>query len=330
MRRLVLCLAVAAGALVAAPAALADGGPMYVVQDGSGIANAAGTMHYVPVGIPKLGGGTLLEAIDPGGNVIWAVPFDRLWGLPEVGTVSPVAQGLSHDGRTLVLASAQGPNVSPSSFLVLRMPTARVRERITLRGYFSYDALSPDGSRLYLIQYVNGASGDLSHYLVRAYDLRTHRLLPEQIADRSQWQSSSTMDGTPITRVTSSSGRWVYTLYTNPSGKPFVHALDTVAATAHCISLPWSSRSQNGLYNVVLSLRHGGRTLALSWRSGRPWLDVATGSWRVSPAGGGSPWPWIGSGLGGGLALLAAGALLLRRRRGEELEQHARHELGLA
>ena len=39
MRRLALCLAAVVAALVAAPAALADG-PMFVTQDGAGVAPA--------------------------------------------------------------------------------------------------------------------------------------------------------------------------------------------------------------------------------------------------------------------------------------------------
>jgi hypothetical protein len=118
----------------------------------------------------------------------------------------------------------------------------------------------------------------------------------------------------------------VYTLYEKTSGEPFVHALDTVTATAHCIDLP----ENDGLYNVVLSLRDRGRTLAVHWRSGRPWLNVDLGTWRISYPASGPAWAWIGAGSGGGLALLAAGALLLRRRRAQEVEQHSGQELGLA
>jgi hypothetical protein len=134
------------------------------------------------------------------------------------------------------------------------------------------------------------------------------------------------MTGYAVTRATSADGRWVYTLYQKPEGEPFVHALDTVAATAHCIDLPAS----RGIYNVVLSLRNGGRTLAMQTRSGRPWLNAALGTWEISYPSSGFPWAWLGAGVGGGLALLAAGALLLRRRRSQEVEQHTREELGLA
>jgi hypothetical protein len=323
MHRLVLSLAVAVGALVLVPAALPDGQPVPVIQGGTGVASPVPPgFHYVTV--PDRTGGTILEMLDVANDAVSG--WTRLrgsWGVPTVGTLG---QGLSGDGRTLVLASLNGPYVSPSRFLVVDARRMSVVRRIALHGSFSFDALSPDGSRLYLIQYAHGRSGDLSHYLVREYDLRTNRLLPGRIADRSEHEKS--MAGTPMTRTTSLGGRWVYTLYEKPSGEPFIHALDTVGGVAYCIDLP--RRSGNGLYSAGLSLRDGGRTLAVASPSGHPWLDVAVGTWRISDPSSGFPWAWLGAGCGGALALGAAGALFLRRRRGEEVEQHPGHELGLA
>jgi hypothetical protein len=201
---------------------------------------------------------------------------------------------------------------------------------IALKGSFSFDALSPDGSRMYLIQYAYGGQGDLSDYIVRGYDLRTNRLLPGRIADRTQ--KGWLMHGTPIARTWSARGRWVYTLYTDPGSYPFVHALDTKRGVAHCIQLPWEEdRSQAALYNLVLGLRNGGRTLAVHWKSGRPWVNIAVGSWQVSDARGGSSWGWVAAGIGSALVLLVAGGLFLRRRGGgEEIEQRPSDELGLA
>jgi hypothetical protein len=102
----------------------------------------------------------------------------------------------------------------------------------------------------------------------------------------------------------------VYTLYQNPGGYPFIHALDTVLGVAHCVGIPATASEQNGLYNIALRL-HGDR-LALDWRSGRRWQNVDLRSWRVSPAAaGGIPWLWLGIGLG-----LAATLVLLLRRIG--------------
>jgi hypothetical protein len=323
MRRPLLCLVAVAGALVVAPAALGDG-PLLVNQGGAGVASHDGS-HYVTV--PNGTSGTLLEKIDfAHGQVYWWMRLPGSWGTPTIG--NGIGQGLSRDGRTLVLASLSGPFTSPSRFLVVDPRRLKILRTIALKGSFSFDALSPDGSRLYLIQYTLGASNDLSHYIVRGYDLRTNRLMPGKIADRSEHEE--TMAGYALTRTTSADGRWVYTLYQKPAGEPFVHALDTIRAAAYCIDLPSSPSTNQALYNVVLSLRNHGRTLAVHWRSGRPWLNVAVGTWAISAPRAGVPWAWVGAGIGGGLVLLAGGVLLLWRRRGEELQEHAREELGLA
>jgi hypothetical protein len=309
--RACFCLAILA-ALAAAPAAAGDG-PMFASQGGLGVVagNGGGPagVRYVAVGIPN-GNQTALEAIETSDGTVgrW-MDVPGSWGIPTVGYSFPTSgEGLSHNGRLLVLAALQAPS-SPTDFVVVNPRRMAVVKRITLPGYFSYDALSPDASRLYLIQYAEGRSGDLNHYIVRAYDLKHDRLLPGRIADRTQ--KSWVMQGSAVTRTTSPDGRWVYTLYQNPGGYPFIHALDTVRGIAHCVGLPMSS--QNGIYNLVLSLH--GRTLAVHWRSGRAWLMLDTATWRLAPASDGFPWSWVAPGIGGALAALAATALVLRRRR---------------
>jgi hypothetical protein len=327
MRRLALCLALAVAALVFVPTAFADGGPFLVTQGGQGVATRDGAFHYVAV--PDGAHSTLLEKLEvANGQVNYWIPLKGSWGIPTLGTGSQLGQGLSWAGRTLVLTAPPG-YWSPSRFLLVDLKRLRAVRTITLHGFFSFDALSPDGSRMYLIQYTHGRKGNLSHYIVREYDLRTNRLLPGKIAARDEDENESTMAGFPVTRTTSTGGRWVYTLYQKPSGMPFIHALDTVAGVAHCIDLPWS-KTNSGVYNLVLSLRNHERTLAVNWRSGRPVLTVALGSWQVSEVRSAFPWAWAGAAIGGALALLAVVGLLLRRRRGEKLEQQAGQGLGLA
>lgn len=322
MRRLPFCLAAAVGALVIAPAAFADGQPIAVAQGGAGVASRDGAFHYVAVPVGTTG--TLIEKLDVAhGRVYWWSQVAGSWGIPTIGN-GALGQGLSRDGRTLVLASMAYGYAAPSRFLVVDARRMKVVRKIVLHGSFAFDALSPDASRLYLIQYTRPGTGDLSHYIVRGYDIRTNRLLPGKIADRSEHEKS--MAGYALTRTTSADGRWVYTLYRKPSGEPFVHALDTVRAAAYCIDLP----ENGGLYNMVLSMRNGDRTLAVQWRSGHPWIQVAVGTWRISYPGAGFPWAWVGAGIGGGLAVLAAAGLLLWRRRREELHEHSGQELGLA
>jgi hypothetical protein len=268
--------------VAAAPAASAGGPPQYASQGGMGITTPQGD-RYVALRIP--GGKTMLAFVSKDGSV-WNGPIFRGdWGIPMITYRD--AGGLSRDGRTLVLQSAvTGPT---TSFIILSTRGYRVQQRFTLHGTNSFDALSPDASRLYLIDRVDGTN--LSRYIVKAYDLKANRLLPGRIADRTQ--KSWVMQGDAATRTTSLDGRWAYTLYTNPGGTPFIHALDTARGVAHCIGIPWKSVDQGGLLNVVLTL-HGDR-LAVHWRSGKQWLDVNTATWRVSPASGpGFPWAWLG------------------------------------
>src|SRR5207248_10233145 len=131
--------------------------------------------HYVALGA---GRSTALETITADG-LVNSTSLKGSWGIPMV-TYSHAA-GLSRDGRTLILQSTGFP---PTRFLVLDARRLLVQDRFTLNGNFSFDALSPDASRLYLIQRVD--TTDLSRYIVRAYDLPTHRLLPGRIADRTQ------------------------------------------------------------------------------------------------------------------------------------------------
>jgi len=300
--RLCLCLAVL-GALAVAPAAAGDG-PMFVAQGGSGVVSRSGHLRYVAVGVSNK---TVLEAIQTSdGSVARWLDLSGSWGIPSVGYPA-TGEGLSRNGRMLVLGPAQ-PATAPSSFLVVDPQRMTVVKRITLPGTFSYDALSPDGSRLYLIQFVNG---DLQHYVVRAYDLRDDRLLPGRIADRTQ--KDWVMQGYPVVRTASADGRWVYTLYSNPGGYPFVHALDTVRGVAHCVGLPLTN--QNTIYQARLSL-HGG-VLAV-----RPWFDVDTTTWHVSTPGHRASFPWWTLAFPAVVPLAAVAAFLWkRRRRPQDLDQ---------
>lgn len=297
LSRVSTCLAVAA-ALAAAPAAAGDGF-LFASMGGSGVTAPDGKLRFVPVGV-STADDTVLEAISTkGGAIENQLELVGRFGVPYT---AGSAEGMSHDGTTLVLQNADGI-LSPSTFAVVDVKRLRLVHEIQLKGAFSYDALSPDGSRLYLIQYTQGRSGDLSHYVVRAYDLKRERLLPGRIADRTQ--KSWVMRGSPVTRTASSDGRWVYTLYTNPGGYPFVHALDTVRGVAHCVGLPL--RSQKRIYDATLAL-HGG-TLSV-----KPWFSVDTRTWRVShPQKGSFPW-WSLA-----FAALVPLALLARRSRAKEL-----------
>jgi hypothetical protein len=167
--------------------------------------------------------------------------------------------GLSADGRTLVLIS---PRVryprKRTTFAIVDARRLAVRRRISLKGDFSFDAVSPDGRLMYLVEY---NQQDFGEYEVRAYDLRARRLLREPVVDPRE--PDEEMYGVPVTRAASPDGRWAYTLYDSQE-HPFVHALDTSGITAVCIDLDDLPRAW-------------GTTLALNG----PHLDVVGRSGRV-------------------------------------------------
>jgi hypothetical protein len=188
---------------------------------------------------------------------------DGKWGLPRV-TLNNDVGGLSADGRTLVLAEANAlhPNgelARETTFLVVDTKPLRVRKTVRLNGDFGFDALSPGGRMLYLIQHVSQES--LFQYRVRAYDLQAGELLTRVIADKRQrdWN----MTGYPVARASTPGGRWVYTLYSNQDNYPFVHALDTMRRTAVCIGIPWNwAADQTAINGATLEVDGGNLSIS--------------------------------------------------------------------
>jgi hypothetical protein len=165
-------------------------------------------------------GGAMRERTVRGSFSVPAVAYD---GSPS---------GLSADGRKLVLIS---PRVrfprKRTTFAVVDARRLKVSRLISLRGDFSFDAISPDGRTMYLIKY---SGRNVGKYAVRAYDLSERRLLAAPVVDPDE--ADEPMTGLPVTRVPAADGRWQYTLYDN-GRHSFVHALDTSGRTAVCIDL---------------------------------------------------------------------------------------------
>ena len=300
--RLVVLIALVA--LLLPGTALADG-PSYVSQGGLGVLARDGKHRYVAV---STGAGTAIErvAVHGGAVVGWAA-LDGSWGIPQPTSSAARLEGLTRDGKRLVVAQI-GPG-PPTRFAVIETHTYRVVDRFALDGRFAYDALSPDGKTLYLVQYID--LNNASRYVVRAYDLEHGKLLPGRIADKAQ--ASWVMEGFATTRTASADGRWVYTLFMRSGGYPFVHALDTVQGVAHCIGLPWTAVDQSPLMSMRMKLTDGGGKLSLNWKSGMRWLAIDTGTWRIThPSADGFAWRWIVA-AAGTLALLAVAVALGRR-----------------
>jgi hypothetical protein len=250
---------------VPAAAALAVGGPNPAgLQDNEGA--LSGDVRFVA---SKSGANSMLSARTKDGSVLKTLALKGQWGIPRIDT----SAGISFDGKTLVLARTALR--APTTFTVVDTAGLRVRKTVTLRGNYAYDALSPNGSMLFLVKF----SGDTTNrYVVKALDLRTGKLLPGRIADKTQ--NSWVMQGLPVSRTTSTDGRWVYTLYANPGGYAFVHALDTVNRSAHCVGVPWKG-DENRQWDMRLGLRDDG-TLGINWQSGAPYVAIDLASWKIN------------------------------------------------
>lgn len=307
-------------ALLAASAfaatASADGLPVLGIDVGSsGVTTPSSPARIVT--LPD-GTGTLVERVARhGGQVLRFAHLPGTFTVPAVAYDSS-ASGLSADGKTLVLIQPRSsfPRAS-TTFALLDARGLGVYRVFTLRGDFSFDAISPHGRTMFLIHYTSPF--DPTRYQVRAYDLLLHRLLRALVIDPRA--PGDKMRGSPITRTMSADGRWAYTLYDGAGGTPFVHALDTSTRTARCLDLPmlagtsdlWKDRIAVSGGRLSVGPPHGGARAEVDLRD----LRVSVPS--VAGTGGASRWP-VGAAI---LAVLAVfGVLLANRYRHSRPDAH--------
>jgi hypothetical protein len=301
--RLLASISAAAVAAAAAPATASGDGLPAVGIDATPLSAPAGKVEYTSKrggkGHTRLiesarYGGPLRERRLRGAFLVPAVAYD---GSPA---------GVSADGRTLVLISPRTrfPRRA-TTFAVVDARRLAVRRLIRVRGDFSFDAISPDGGTMYLIEY---SPRDFTKYAVRAYDMQASRLLSRPVVDPDE--AGEPMTGVPVTRTTGRDGRWAYTLYQDVK-HPFVHALDTERRTAVCIDLD----HLKAVWNATLELR--GRRLEVVRRSGRVLAAIDTRTHRLvrpdAPEESGAGTSWLPIALSG--AAVAVLLALARRRR---------------
>jgi len=299
-------------AAVTAGVARADGLPVLGIDDGStGVTVPSSTYRFVSLPanrdtlvarVQRRGGRIFGARLLPGNFTVPAVAYDGSAG------------GLSADGRVLALIE---PRVSfprrETTFAVLGTRGFVLQRLVRLRGDFSFDAVSPNGDRLYLIQYLSPK--DPTRYAVRVYDVRSGRLVHEPIVDPRDREQ---MHGQPLARAMSPDGRWAYTLYDGGGKAPFLHALNTARGTARCIDL---DALAGNTYLWRLRLAVNGRSIVI--RDGaEPELMVDRTSFAVTKpasqstsAGEATPvWGWALGATALTVLLTGAGLLLVRRR----------------
>ena len=80
------------------------------------------------------------------GRVLRYATIRGTFGVPVVA-FDGTTEGLSRDGKTLVLATYAGASDQKTRFAVLRTTPLRLKKMVTVRGAWSYDALSPTAGR---------------------------------------------------------------------------------------------------------------------------------------------------------------------------------------
>jgi hypothetical protein len=242
MRRKSIAIAAALLALALTPSAAA--------ADGFGLLGAASHLddppyRYVALAPRARHPLTVVERIDLRDSTIDRWWYLRgTWYLPAVASDGSAA-GIA-EGKLVLSTLPQGYPPKRTRFAILdtrlflshpnRTEDAprHAITRFNLRGAYGFDALSPDASTMYLIHnfFDRRRRG---RYEVRALDLASGRLLPHPIVDPTE--PDERMQGSAVSRVASTDGRWAYTLYTG-SEETFLHALDTARGRAVCVDLP--------------------------------------------------------------------------------------------
>ena len=115
---------------------------------------------------------------------------------------------------------------------------------------WDFDALR--GDNLFLIKYLSGGG-----YQVRLLHVASGKLEAKPLKDPHE---SGTIWGQPYSRLASTDGRYLFTLYIGSNGGSMIHALDLDTAKARCIDLPGTG---DYLASTAwgLALARGGHTL---------------------------------------------------------------------
>jgi hypothetical protein len=292
-----------------------DGLPLPLDASQTGVTTPDGSVRYQSVATEDQ---TVVMRTDGDGVIDRSSFLDGMLTIPAVA-YDGTSSGLSANGETLVLIRPRTrfPRAE-TTFAVLDTRRLHLRDTFTLAGDFSFDAISPDGRTMYLIEYADRR--DPTQYHVRSYDLERGVLSPQPIVDPSE--SAEEMYGSPVSRAMSPDGRWAYTLY-DGNEHPFIHALDTERGEAVCIDLEMLHRIVYGDGGTALQPSPDGSTLTVVAPRG-PTAIVDTETFEVSepPAeeppvdsgtddSGGAPWLAIGL---GALAAVALLAVAVRRR----------------
>jgi hypothetical protein len=276
-----LFLALAAGLAAAAGSAAKEMGTTGAAQ-GVVTEHDGGSYRYVTVSPQTKPALTIVERIDMSDGAI-----DRWWYLRGSYAIPALAYdgsagGLSADGKTLALVNFSRAYPPPQTKLAildteiyLRHPRRPGQQRpqhathyLNLHGHFALQAISPNGSKLYLRHYRTRDRGSAYDRRSDDFDLWVLDTSNGGLAPRPLTVSNSgrQLAGLPISGATSPDGRWAYALYDGDMRLPFLLALDTVTGRILRVDLPGLEQLRNP-YLLKLRLDSAGHHLSVYPRS---------------------------------------------------------------
>lgn len=241
-------------------------GNQQIVAFHPGSANP-GKLVTLPAGLTSSNHQKLYTAAAKNGQTKIAI-FDTHTGatirsLTITGTYSTAEQSyansvVSSNGHWLALREL-GQTGNQTTIALIDTETGQLTKTIRLNGNFDLDAVSLDGSSLYLLERLNDHTG---HYLVRLYNVAENELYQNPIIDKNEINDPR-MTGSALTRQMSNDGTQAYTLYIDTAHNiAFVHILPLNASLpfARCIDLP-AGKSADLLHYYTLALATDGSTL---------------------------------------------------------------------
>jgi len=237
---------------------------------GRSVASPDGSIYYALEGASP----TTLRWIDAkSGRTITQLAVDGSFTFADERTIGP--SGFSPNGRWLVLVGAAD---ATSGFAVIDTKLLKVAALVQVPGSFSYDAISDDGTSLYLIEQISQqAARNLGlntpyGYRVRVYDLPTAKLsetlvvdvklASQTLANNAETRVDGFMTGIYQSSVPSRDGLWNFSFYYNPNRGPFIHVLHLNSRSAFCIlDLPDPPNGYDKRLGWSLALAPSGKTL---------------------------------------------------------------------
>jgi DNA-binding beta-propeller fold protein YncE len=184
--------------------------------------------------------------------------------------------GLSPNGRWLVLVGEAGTS---SKFAVIDTALVKLAAVAQVPGPFTYDAISDDGTSLYLIERITPQTArqlglnTTYGYRVRVYDVPGAKLSETLVVDvklasqtvgdsNAETRVDGIMNGIYQSSVPSRDGLWNFSFYYNPNRGPFIHVLHLDSRNAFCIlDLPIVSGGYEKRLAWSLALTPSGQTL---------------------------------------------------------------------